>query len=335
MRYIIYGAGAIGGVVGGRLFAAGKETTLICRGRHLDAIRDRGLLLREPGGDRSLPVPAVGSPAELDFSDQDIVILTMKAQDTSAALDDLEAAGGRDVAIVCCQNGVANERIAARRFARVYAMLVALPATFMEPGVVLGWSAPIAGVLDVGCFPHGSDALCDRIGADFAAAGFVCRPDPAVMRLKYAKLMTNLGNGLDALTTFNRSDEPFRAVMRALTQEATACFNAAGIAYTPRDEYNQHVSRHTSWGEIPGAKRGGSSTWQSLSKGSRRLEVDYLNGEIVLLGRLHGVPTPYNAAVRRLAQQLAAEGGDPGSYGIADVEALAARLGAMAPAPAD
>mgnify|MGYP001335433640 CR=1 FL=1 len=335
MRYIIYGAGAIGGVVGGRLFAAGKETVLICRGRHLDAIRERGLLLRDPAGDRALPVPAVGSPAVLRFSDQDVVILTMKAQDTSAALDDLEAAGGRDVAIVCCQNGVANERMAARRFDRVYAMLVALPATFMEPGVVLGWSTPVAGVLDVGCFPRGSDALCEQLGADLGDAGFICRPDPAVMRLKYAKLLTNLGNGFDALSTLSRADEPFRAVMHALTQEAIACFDAAAIAYTPRDEYNAHVSRHTSWGEIPGAERGGSSTWQSLSKGSMRLEVDYLNGEIVLLGRVHGVPTPYNAAVRRLAQQLAAEGGKPGSYGIADVEALAGRLGAAASAPAD
>ena len=329
MRFIIYGAGAIGGVVGGRLFAAGKDTVLICRGQHLETIRGRGLLLREPTGDRSLSVPAVGSPNELRFTDQDVVILTMKAQDTSAALDALEAAGGRDVAIVCCQNGVANERMAARRFDRVYAMVVALPATFMEPGVVIGWSAPVAGVLDIGRFPDGIDALCDRVGADLGDAGFICRPDPAVMRLKYAKLLTNLGNGFDAISTLTRSDEPFRRIMHALTQEAIACFTAAGIAYAPREEYNAHVSRHTSWGEVPGAERGGSSTWQSLSKGSSRLEVDYLNGEIVLLGRLHGVPTPYNAAIRRLAQQLAAEGGKPGAYGAEDVEALAARLGAI------
>ena len=210
MRYIIYGAGAIGGVVGGRLFAAGKDTVLICRGRHLEAIRERGLLLRDPTGDRSLRVPAAGSPAELQFSDQDVVILTMKAQDTSAALDALEMAGGRDVAIVCCQNGVANERMAARRFDRVYAMLVALPATFMEPGVVLGWSTPVAGVLDVGRFPDGTDALCDQLGADLGDAGFICRPDPVVMRLKYAKLLTNLGNGFDAISTLSRADAPFR-----------------------------------------------------------------------------------------------------------------------------
>lgn len=335
MRYIIYGAGAIGGVVGGRLFAAGKETVLICRGPHLAAIRDRGLLLREPTGDRALRLPAVGSPAELAFTDQDVVILTMKAQDTSAALDALEAAGGRDVAVVCCQNGVANERMAARRFDRVYAMLVALPATFMEAGVVIGWSAPVAGVLDIGRFPEGADAFCDQVGSDLADAGFICRPDPAVMRLKYAKLLTNLGNGFDAISTLNRADEPFRRIMHALTQEAIACFDAAGIACAPREEYHAHVSHHTSWGEIPGASRGGSSTWQSLSKGSSRLEVDYLNGEIVLLGRLHGVPTPYNAAIRRLAQQLAAAGGRPGAYDAADVEALAARLGASANAPAD
>src|SRR5947209_20254751 len=120
MRYIIYGAGAIGGVVGGRLFAAERETALICRGRHLEIIREQGLTLREPEGQRRLRIPAVGHPRELTFADGDVVVLTMKSQDTAAALDDLEAAGGGNLPVVCCQNGVDNERMASRRFERVY-----------------------------------------------------------------------------------------------------------------------------------------------------------------------------------------------------------------------
>jgi 2-dehydropantoate 2-reductase len=328
MRYIIYGAGGIGGVVGGRLFAAGHETVLICRGSHLEAIRARGMTLREPAGDRQLPIPVAGHPRELEFREGDVVVLTMKVQDTPAALDDLEAAGGGDLPIVCCQNGVASERMAARRFARVYPMLVSMPATFMEPGIVIGWGTPYAGVMDAGCFPSGVDGLLTQLAADFTESGMLCRPDPAVMRLKYTKLLANLNNGFQAVTMLPRDDAAGRAIMRRVRQEALDCFAAAGVECASQEEYQRNVGRHTNWGEVPGADRTGSSTWQSLSKGSSRLETDYLNGEIVLLGRLHGVPTPYNAAIRRLSQQLAAEGGRPGACTAADVEALAGRFAA-------
>jgi len=328
MRYIIYGAGAIGGVVGGRLYGVGIETVLICRGAHLQAIRERGLTLREPEGTRELKVPTVAHPRELTFAAGDVVVLSMKSQDTAGALDDLEAAGGADLPIVCCQNGVDNERMASRRFARVYPMLVALPATFLEPGIVLGWGAPKAGVLDLGCYPGGVDDLSRRIAADLTAAGFVSRADPAVMRLKYAKLLTNLGNALQTVASYHRTDESAQAIMRKVRNEALACYEAAGIDAAGAEEYRQVVSSHFQQTDIPGAERGGSSTWQSLAKGSTRLETDYLNGEIVLLGKLYDVPTPYNGALRRLSQQLAAEGGKPGSYTIADVEALAERQAA-------
>ncbi|MHB8574328.1 MAG: ketopantoate reductase family protein [Dehalococcoidia bacterium] len=325
MRYIIYGAGAIGGVIGARLFAAGLDTVLICRGAHLEAIRSTGLVLREPDRERRLMAPAVGHPRDLTFRDGDVVILTMKAQDTPGALDDIEAAGGFDLPIVCCQNGVANEPLAARRFERVYGMLVALPATFMEPGVVLGWSTPVAGVLDVGCFPSGTDALIEQVAAGITSAGFICRPDPAVMRLKYAKLLTNLGNALQVVASMNRRDERARELMRKIRNEALACYEAAGIDCADADEYQHAVNGHYTIADknIAGEQRSGSSTWQSLAKGHQKLETDYLNGEIVLLGKLHGVPTPYNAALRRLSQQLAATGGQAGAYTLDDIEAAA------------
>ncbi|MGH2634470.1 MAG: ketopantoate reductase family protein, partial [Tepidiformaceae bacterium] len=81
MRYIIYGAGGIGGAIGGRLFLAGREVVLIARGAHLDAIRAGGLLLRTPEGDHRLPIDVAGHPREIEFRDDDVVLLTMKTQD--------------------------------------------------------------------------------------------------------------------------------------------------------------------------------------------------------------------------------------------------------------
>src|SRR5215216_6455049 len=169
-RYIIYGAGAIGGGVGGRLFEAGHEVVLICRGEHLEAIRRDGLLLRAPEGDVRLPVPAAGHPREVELTPDDVIILTMKTQDSERALVDLEAAGGGELPVVCCQNGVENERLAARRFARVYAMLVAMPATFLTPGEVIVEGTPLTGILHTGRYPTGTDELADRLCADISAS---------------------------------------------------------------------------------------------------------------------------------------------------------------------
>jgi 2-dehydropantoate 2-reductase len=320
MRYIIFGAGAVGGTIGARLHDAGREVILICRGDHLAAIRERGLLVRTPERAIRVRVPAVGSPAEIAFRDDDVVLLTMKSHDTTAALEALERAAG-NVPVVCAQNGVANERMAARRFDPVYAMNVLLPSTFMEPGVVDAYGTPVSGVLDCGRFPSGIDERVEQVAADLAASGFVSRAVEDIMRLKYAKLLTNLTNALDAIV--GGIPPGGGQVGAALREEAKAVFRAAGIDWAEEEEVRDRVLAHYRYGDIPGvADRGGSSTWQSLAKGHSRLEVDYLNGEICLVGTLCGVPTPRNAALRRLAQQLAGAGERPGARTLAEVEAI-------------
>ncbi len=158
MRYVLYGAGAIGGAIGARLFQAGCETVLIARGAHLDAIKSNGLRIDTSAGSVTLPIPAAGHPSELRFDDGDVVLLTMKTQDTEAALVDLQtAAAGLELPVICAQNGVENERLALRRFENVYGMLVILPATYLEPGIVEAPAGPVAGILDAGRYPRGAD----------------------------------------------------------------------------------------------------------------------------------------------------------------------------------
>ena len=312
MRYVIYGAGAIGGAIGARLHQAGTETVLIARGPHLAAMRAKGLRFDTPDGSVTLPIPVAGHPRELRFGDGDVVLLTMKSQDSEAAMLDLLAApGGGDVPIICAQNGVENERLALRHFARVYAMLVILPATYLEPGVVEVSCAPVTGVLDTGRYPAGTDRTAVEVCAGLESAGFSARPDARVMRLKYAKLLSNLGNTLQAAL----GDMPAGQISRLLITEAVACYQAAGIEWTPDDE----MARRRQAMSPPRGRRGGGSTWQSLARGAGSIESDYLNGEIALLGRLHGVPTPANSALQRIGRRLVAEGRAPGSMTAAEV----------------
>jgi 2-dehydropantoate 2-reductase len=318
MRFIIYGAGAVGGVIGGRLAEHGHETVLIARGSHLAAIRERGLTLISPEREVSLAIPAVEHPSEIEFRDGDVVILAMKTQDTEGALQALLLAAGQDVAIVCAQNCVENERLAARRFEHVYAVPVRLPATHLSPGVVQADSAPVSGILDVGRYPAGSDETTDAISAALERSTFSSRPDPGAVRHKYAKLLMNLGNAIDALCGPRNGARDLAGRARA---EAVACYQAAGIDFASDEEDRARRGDLIRVAPVAGQQRAGGSTWQSLARGKRTLEVDYLNGEIVLLGRLHGVATPVNAALQRLANEHARAGGAAGTLIVADLEA--------------
>jgi 2-dehydropantoate 2-reductase len=292
VRFVVLGAGAIGGAIGGGLHRAGHDVTLIARGRTEAVLRSAGLTLQTPDSDEVLRVP-VGTVD--DVRDGDVVILAVKSQDTVSALDSL---GGREVAIVCAQNGVANETAALRRFERVYGVFVWLPAQHLDPGVVQLYSAPVHGVLAVGRYPSGSDETAAALAAAFTSAGADGAVSGDVMRLKRAKLLGNLMNGIQVVMG---DGEEAEALHERAMQEARACFTAAGLSHEP--DIGALGARMSPPREVHGAGHAMSSTWQSLQRGST-LETDYLNGEIVLLGRLHGIPTPVNARIQAAARHL-------------------------------
>ncbi|MFW6092676.1 MAG: ketopantoate reductase family protein [Pseudomonadota bacterium] len=309
MRFVIYGAGGIGGTIGARLFQQGFEVVLLARGEHGEVMRRRGMRFVTPEGETTLQIPVAGHPREVAWRDDDVVLLGMKTQHTVAALEDLLAQSPGDVALVCAQNGVANERMALRRFARVYAMLVHLPAMHLEPGEVVTDATGRGGILDTGCYPTGVDETCAAVTAALETAGFSARPDPTVMRFKYAKLLENLNNAVQVIT-----GEVPREVSRLLKHEALACYRAAGIDCAGVEEVRARHEGTYRLAEVPGRPRQGGSSWQSLARGTGNIETDYLNGEIVLLGRLHGVPTPANAVCQTLARRVASEGLAPGHF---------------------
>ena len=106
--------------------------------------------------------------------------------------------------------------------------------------------------------------------------------------------------------------------------EALACYRAAGIEFVPEEELRQRVQSQIRLAEIEGHSRGGGSSWQSLRRGLPSIEADFLNGEIVLLGALHGVPTPYNRLLQTVANQMAAAGKPPGSMRIEELQGMLA-----------
>ena len=317
MRFVVMGAGAIGGLVGGRLAQHGHDVALVARGAHREAIASDGLLIRSPDDEVRVAVPVVEHPAALDLGHDDIVLLAVKGQDTRAALDAL-ADGPPDLPIACLQNGVDNERQALRRTSRVYAVPVMCPATHLEPGVVDASSSPVSGILDVGRYPTGVDEVAEAISAAFAASTFSSVTNPTVMRFKWAKLLMNLANALEAACGPIGRDS---ALYRAAKDEGRAALAAAGIDVASDEEDAARRGDLISMRRINGERRGGGSSWQSLARGTGSIEADTLNGEIVLLGRLHGIPTPVNELLQRTAHELARSGSPPGSMTAEELEA--------------
>lgn len=319
MRFIVYGAGAVGGVAGGRMFQHGHDVVLVARGDHHRVIAERGLTLAWPDGSATVRVPVVAHPSELVFGADDVVVVAVKSQDTAVVVEALAACASPDVPVVCLQNGVANERAFLRRFSTVYGVPVMAPTSHLEPGIVRSHTVGAAAIFDVGRWPAGVDDTADAVAAAFRSSGFesVARTD--IARWKYAKLLMNLGNPVDALCP--RDDDAARLVALA-RQEGEATLAAAGIDHVSAAEDRARRGDILRLARIDGQQRPGGSTWQSLARGNP-VEVDYLNGEIVLLGRLHGVPAPVNELLQRATHEAVARRLAPGSIPAAD---LLARL---------
>ena len=316
MRFVIYGAGGIGGTIGARLHLAGYESLLIARGEHLEAIQHEGMRFVTPTMDERLQIPAVGHPRDAALSEDDVVILCMKGQHTYEALGDLYASAPDNIPVVSCQNGVANERVALRRFSNVYGMVVWLPAEHLEPGEVVNFAEDKAGVLDLGRYPSGVDETATAIAAAIDASGFAAIADATIMRHKYSKLLANLNNAVEASTGTGSAD-----LARVMRTEAFACFAAAGIDCATAEDAKDRRGG-VRGGAVPGFDRHGGSSLQSVMRGTGDIEADYLNGEIVQLGRLHGVATPANAVVQRIGNRMAREKLTPGTFTIADLETM-------------
>ena len=319
---IVIGAGAIGGTIGARLHQAGYDVGLVARGRHGEVIAEQGLTFATPHERVTLPIPTYGHPQEVPWRDDDVVVLATKSQDTEAAAGDLVAAAGPDVPVVSAQNGVANEQALSRWFGHVHGMCVMMPTAHLEPGVVIAHSAAATGILDLGRFPDGVDEVDEALAGALRASHIESEPRPDIMRWKYRKLLNNLGNAVQALCGTGAEWRAIGPVWELLVAEAEQVFAAAAIDPVTEAEDDARRGDHLQLQPVAGEERGGGSTWQSLQRGSG-VETDYLNGEIALLGRRYGVPTPANARVQTLMRAAAADGARPGSW---DPDALLTEL---------
>ena len=327
-RYVIIGAGAIGGGLGARLVQSGADVVLVARGDHLRTMQDTGLRLRTPEEDVTLPVTAVASISEVELQADDVVVISTKTHQVLDVLPELADAvvqradgsvaglAGDLLPVFLATNGVSAEDLAARYLRRVFGICLWMPAIHLQPGEVVLRAVPTTGVLHLGrvrreAVDDADRALLEQVAEDWRRARFGVTLPEDVMAWKYRKLIGNLGNVVDAVVA---DAEEARPAVAAADREARQVLTLARIAVI--DDETEAAARAEGFSieAVPGLEnvRLGGSTWQSLSRSTGSIETDYLNGEIVRIAHIHGTTAPVNSVLARLGRRAVREGRGPG-----------------------
>ncbi len=328
MRIIVYGAGAVGSIIGGYIHHAGFEALLICSPAHAKAIGRDGLKITGVQGDYRLNIPAVSEVSDVHFKDDDVTFLTMKTFDTETAISRLGKTAPQ-MSAICFQNGVRNESFAEGHFKKVYGGVVFFGAKYLEPGSVVHTADNSLGI---GVYPSGLDELSEQLSGVLTKAGFSVTSYPNIMAVKWSKLFRNLNNALFAITNLSVLEgikyEDSRFLMADILEEALRVVEAEGIeivplaGHQPPDKMIEHLRRPGERSfEISPTEEAmlRPSTWQDLYLGRGRTEVEYLNGEIVRLGRKHDIPTPLNSLMVQVVTEMSEKKLLPGAVTLAQL----------------
>lgn len=296
MRFIVYGAGAVGSVVAARL-SRHYRVALVAREAHARAIRERGLEIRGKTEMVARDLVATSRPEELAaFRDPaPVILLTVKSYDTKAAVEALEPFWTEAI-FVSLQNGLGNEEAIAERAPRVLSAVINQGAIFLEPGVVFH-----AGERDTyfGPFAGAGAEDVERLAEAFVTAGMAALAVPDVERRLWEKTILNAAvnpvTALLGLRTGELLDEATERILERIVEESVAVAKAAGIEVGAAAimEAIRAVARAT-----PDNK---SSMLQDLERG-KRTEIDAINGAIVERAQRLGVEAPLNDLLSRLVR---------------------------------
>ena len=295
MKIAVMGSGGLGGLYGGRLAHAGHEVSFVARGAHLAAMKEHGLLIESDAhGTIHLPrVTVTDDPATIGVAD--LVLVAVKLWDTEAAVRAVAPLVGPGTAVVSLQNGVIKDDILRGAFGEAAVMGgVAYVATRMSRPGVISQTGPMQRFI-FGEYDGRRSTRAEQLLAALLGAGIQGEISSDIRRTTWEKYVFLVG--LSATTTTMRStigpirsNPQTRGFLFELFKETVAVGRAHGVSL-PQDYAEQRLAFVDS---VPAAMT--SSMHHDLESGNR-LEVAWLSGGVVQLGKAVGVPTPANRAV--------------------------------------
>jgi 2-dehydropantoate 2-reductase len=330
---VIVGAGAVGASFAAAL-SDRAEVLVVARGANLDHLRDNPLIYRTSTGTTEVRL-SVAAIDEVHLRTDDVLLLAVKTQhvgDVASALawTPVHSAGGDVVGsaaqllpVVTLQNGLDAERVVARWFEHIVGATVLIAARYTTVGEVRVGGRPHLGGVHIG-EPYRSTetgANAARIlAADLRAATFAVSETPEITKIKAAKILHSVKNGLEVLAGDNATRSQIGAALEA---EARVVLDAAGIEYAPGSDLMLGLNQNSFDPDID-VVPGQQSTWQSFARGATSHEVDHLNGEIALLARVHGVAAPLSTTLQALLGTALQRGGGIDLPGLESLVELAA-----------
>lgn len=292
MRIAVIGAGGVGGAFGAALAKAGADVTFVARGAHLAAMREKGLRVEGPRGDiHLLPTQATDDPASIGVVD--LVMFCVKLWDVETAGAAIRKLVGPQTGVIPLQNGIdASERLAPILGKdAVMGGVAMISATIAEPGVIRQtgtFMRLVFGELDGSLSPRGKAflELCQRAGFDATLSEQI----ESDLWMKFMMLASSAS--LTALTRQPigrlRDDPDIFPYFEAAYREIAELARARGIAL-PADAVEKTVAGNRA---APPAMM--ASMAVDLIRGNP-IELPWLSGKVVALGRELGVATPVHA----------------------------------------
>ena len=308
MRFLIAGAGAIGGYVGALMTRAGEDVTLFARGAHLRAMQERGLRVLSAAGDFEVRPNIIGSLGEA--GPFDAIILGVKAHGLTSLAPQLTPLIGENTTVVSTQNGIPwwyahLERVdpggvisASIPPASVVGSLVYLGTEIAEPGVIRHTEGNRISLGE----PDGTRSeRCKAIAGALIGAGLRCPVTTRIREEIWVKLLGNVAfNPISALTRATLAqmarDPDIRAVVRSIMGEVEVVANKLGI------ELPISIEQRIAGAEKVGEHK--TSMLQDLEAG-RPLEIEPVVGAVLELGERLGVDMPHARTVYACAKLLA------------------------------
>jgi 2-dehydropantoate 2-reductase len=294
MRIAVMGAGGVGGYFGARLAEAGHDVAFVARGRHLAAMRERGLKVRSALGDATLARPEVtDDPASL--APADVVLFAVKLWDTESAAGAIRPLVAKGGVVIPFQNGVESiERIGAVVGPeRVMGGVAYIAATIGEPGVVVHTGTMAR--LRFGPVHAAQQGAAEALHAACKSAGVEAELSADIGRALWEKFAFLAAfSGLTSVARqpmgVLRADPDLRATLEAAIREVWAVGRAKGVALA--DDF---VAQQMKFADgLPAEMK--SSMLNDLVAGNR-LEAPWLAGGVARMGHAAGVATPVNATL--------------------------------------
>lgn len=291
MKITVFGAGAIGGLIGAHL-AQGHEVTLICREKHAAAINQKGLRIT---GLSDIHVRPKAASSIEGLEQPDILFLTVKARDTEQAIEDAKPLMGPETKIVSLQNGLGNLEAIARVLpdADIIGGVTSHGAILREPGIIehTGRSYTLVGGPGAG-----------EIAELLTLAGIETRvSDNIQAEIWYKAIVNSVINPIGTLMQERNGllvrDERFRALARQIVSEGVDVAGARGI----------NLDFETAWKKVIRVATETSENICSMRKdveAGRRTEIMHMNGAIARYAEEAGIPAPANALMAVLVKAL-------------------------------